>query len=1604
MTSRIHSFLALALLLGCRLTVAAAPAVTLEAPWRLTLGEPAQRVAASSASGQPVHLTTPDPAVCSVDESGLLQIHRGGLCRIHATLSDMEAQKRESVRRHLRVMPRVDFALCQYSLLCGAGLDSRRRAYALDTRSDFALPSRLRTDARLVQFSRARSHTLAIDDEGGIHAWGNNQRGALGDGTLTSRDEPVRVQLPDGDRAIRVLARDLPPGSGDAEFSMAIGESGRLYAWGLSDINRVGDSWPVYASPQHYALPTDAPVVDIDSNGHHVLLLDGNGTVFRVSASAHYDPAYAPVQVQLPGDASIVQVAAGNWFDLALAADGRIFHWPAGAHAEVLPKGLPVILPASIARPIVELDVGRERDACLLDDEASMYCFDQFLDTPLGEAHIYRGVVSVDMDVPGYLLTLADGSLRDSSDQRAKVTAYNDRFDERYELTGESGTAVGFNAGATSEDGEDVRNNAHLGRTVWWRWTAPRSGIAEFDLAGSEFDTLLTIFRGEELGTLTRLASNNDDGDMHTSRLTFEVEAGTEYQISVDGHSLTPTSVWWPDPAGSSGDIHLSWQIDPRQPQRLLTGATVPIVLLDAGADVVHALPLHLSSGLAPVVYSETPSICRWADGELSALRPGYCRLTVTQAGNPDFAPWRTRLLLTIGRPFAGGWLASFRVVRDGHLMSWGFGEGGVLADDTFVSRLRAAPARAVDTPVAGIAAGQLHMLVLDTSGRIRAWGSNFSGELGAPGMELTQASPALPGDARVLQITAGSNFSMALSDDLNIYTWGDNGYGQLGSLNAPQLSPWWTRVDLPADVAPVAISAGGSYALALDAAGRLYEWGSLNHEWPNAVKPRPRKVNFPAGVRITSMSVGSDHALALTDTGEVYGWGASSFGALGTASWVVAAEPQPLALPDGTAVVAVSAHSGFSALQTADGRLLVSGPVGSSSMTIEERRATPPGFRAIALPEGLRAVALPTGGYQHLLVELSDGQLYGWGENEEGQLGLGDRVLRRSPARIPDPPPNDLRRDAEAVSGVTGLSSGSTRDAAREEGEPDHGMTAASGSIWWRYHATASTPMRFVVQGTPASRSIALYTERDDGTLLRGGLAKGTGSELRLVADIAEGSDYLIAVSGPDSASGSVTLSWQPDDADTGDGDPAAPVVFVTPPRQLTVHDSAPLVVLTVPGASVDMVSLSPETCRVDGTTVTALRVGLCRILAGVADQPATSNILRMSVVSQVAHGSAHHLYRAPSGHIEGWGDNRLGQLGNGTFTGASGQTGVASLPAGVSARAIAARGARSVAVGSDRQLYVWGLEWALRSGPAGSDATSSGLGGLTGRAVAAAISALKRSERTSEPPWRSTPATMNTDGMPPPLDVALGDAFGLVLTDDASLYAWGDNNRGQLGDAPGGSSITPVKVVLDGEVIDFAAGAQHAVAALASGQIVAWGGNSHSQAGGAGVATVRPSKIEHPDGLAFHRVAAGDQHSLALAEDGRIVGWGNNRHGQLGVAGIDVADTPVDIPLSATGTVTDIAASAGYSMALDSSGYVYVWGRMTDRSGNPLLPTTSAPQRLTLPDGVTGLAIVAGEHRFSVLCDDGVLRMFGDDQDIELTQMSVSGQAVPVFEDAGD
>ncbi len=233
----------------------------------------------------------------------------------------------------------------------------------------------------------------------------------------------------------------------------------------------------------------------------------------------------------------------------------------------------------------------------------------------------------------------------------------------------------------------------------------------------------------------------------------------------------------------------------------------------------------------------------------------------------------------------------------------------------------------------------------------------------------------------------------------------------------------------------------------------------------------------------------------------------------------------------------------------------------------------------------------------------------------------------------------------------------------------------------------------------------------------------------------------------------------------------------------------------------------------------------------------------------------------------------------------------------------------------------------------------------------------------------------------------IAAGGWHTIALKSNGTVWVWGYNGSGQLGDGTTNDGVSPVQVTGFSGATAIAGGLYYTLALKSDGTVWTWGQSP------AGSSSASPTQIK---GLSdITAIAAGGYHGLAMKPDGAVWAWGSNGNGQIGNGTTTVAYTPVQV--NGMSNVTAIAGGNYHSLALKSDGTVWAWGH----NGNGQLGDGTTTDRNT-PVQVSGLsnvtAIAAGGYHSMALKSDGTLWTWGYNRTGQLGDGTTSIKTTPV------
>ena len=296
-------------------------------------------------------------------------------------------------------------------------------------------------------------------------------------------------------------------------------------------------------------------------------------------------------------------------------------------------------------------------------------------------------------------------------------------------------------------------------------------------------------------------------------------------------------------------------------------------------------------------------------------------------------------------------------------------------------------------------------------------------------------------------------------------------------------------------------------------------------------------------------------------------------------------------------------------------------------------------------------------------------------------------------------------------------------------------------------------------------------------------------------------------------------------------------------------------------------------------------------------------------------------------------WGDNREGQVGDGTTTSRALPREVSGL-SGV--EQIATSGEHTCAVVSGGDLWCWG------------ENDEGQLGGGVGPSVV-------------EPQRFETLLDVR--------NVQCGTGFTCVVRSGGTVWCWGNGAGGRLGDGTGVDRPEPVQVLSVSDVRGLRARHLRACAWTVDDRVFCWGSGSFSCIDGSGEDFLSPVEIVSLAGAGVRDMALGVDHSCALTEEGEVLCWGRNDCGEIGIGVYTyVEDTPETV--LGLGRVVAISSEYAHTCALDEDRRGFCWGEGTrgellgseEDCVNVPLEIRSSPTSLASPPA--GIAAAPGQN----------------------------------------
>jgi alpha-tubulin suppressor-like RCC1 family protein len=956
----------------------------------------------------------------------------------------------------------------------------------------------------------------------------------------------------------------------------------------------------------------------------------------------------------------------------------------------------------------------------------------------------------------------------------------------------------------------------------------------------------------------------------------------------------------------------------------------------------------------------------------------------------------------------AAGTLHTAAIKTDGTLWTWGNGGSGSLGNSIITGN--------ISTPVttfAGgtdwkqVAAGTTHTAAIKTDGTLWIWGNGGSGRLGNSIITGNRSTPVttFAGGTNWKQVSAGTTHTAAVKTDGTLWTWGLGSYGRLGdSLLVNRSTPVTT---FAGGTNWKQVSAGDRHTAAVKTDGTLWTWGNgaNGRLGTNDATNRSTPVTtFAGGTDWKQVAAGGSHTIALRDDGvnkELFAFGNNFVGQLGENLNSNGFAPSQT-FAGGSNWKQVAAGDIHTSAVKTDGTLWTwglgtNGQLGDNSTTSS--------FTPVTTFSGGTNWKQVSSGYRSTSAVKTDGTLWTWGFNGNGQIGDNSTTTRSTP-----------------VTTFTGgnnwkqVSSGNRHTAAiKTDGTLWTWGNGTIGQLGRQYSTAIEVPIRLdptnrIWADTATGEADELYTLsagdahtaaiKTDGTLW----TWGAGSYGRL------GNATIISVTTPVTTFAGGT-NWK--QVSAGDRHTAAVKTDGTLwtwglgnygrlGNAATAGNVSTPVTTSAGGNNWKQVAAGTQytaAVKTDGTLWTwgrglngrlgrqysttvqvPVRLDLTnRIWADTATTPFEPDELYT-----LSAGTTHTAAIKTDGTLWTWGNGGSGRLGTNDTTTRS--TPVTTFAGGTDWKQVSTGDAHTAAIKTDGTLWTWGLGTSGRLG----DAT------LT---------------------TKSIPVTTFAGGIDWK-QVATGDAHTAAIKTDGTLWTWGLGTSGRLGDATTTTSSTPVTTFAGGtNWKQVSAGFLHTTAIKTDGTLWTWGNGDSGRLGRQYSTTVQvPVRLDptnriwadtattpfEPDEL--YTLSAGNLHTAAIKTDGTLWNWGRGVNGQLGTNDTSARTTPTTTFAGGTNW-KQVSCGGYYTAAIKTDGTLWTWGLGNNgRLGNAALTTNVVTPVTTFAGGTDWKQVAAGTTHTAAIKTDGTLWTWGNGGSGSLGNIIITGtRSTPVTTFAG-
>ncbi|MDM1555989.1 T9SS type A sorting domain-containing protein [Chryseobacterium indologenes] len=770
----------------------------------------------------------------------------------------------------------------------------------------------------------------------------------------------------------------------------------------------------------------------------------------------------------------------------------------------------------------------------------------------------------------------------------------------------------------------------------------------------------------------------------------------------------------------------------------------------------------------------------------------------------------------------------SVGIKTDGTLWAWGSNSNGQLGDGTTVNR---------NVPIQigtgnswlRLATGKNYTVAIKADGTLWGWGNNAYGQLGN-GTRTDRFSPTQIGTlADWKDVGTGDDHTVAIKTDGTLWTWGRNNYGQLGD---------GTTVDklVPVKIGTAtnweSVSAGISHTLAIKTNGTLWTWGynGYGQLGDGTMTSKSSPIQVGTAVNWKSVDAGGNHSIGLKTDGTLWSWGINYDGQLGDGT--ISQKNSPIQIGTATNWLNISAGNRFTFATKTNGTVWSwgensDGQLGNgTSGTVNTTSPTQVGTSSDNM--------LVSAGSYYVLVTNVDGFLKVTGQNTFGQLGDGTNTQKNTFTPISCPsnctPPAQF-----STTNITSSTATINWTAS---------VSAPNGGYMYLY---STNPIVGGIDGTSLSTTanltsllpnttyywwVASYCGSSQSNWMSGGsFTTLSTAETGCWQSVSLGSRHSLGLK----TDGTLWAWGNNADRQLGDG--------------TSVNRNSPLQIgeennwMQISGGNYHSVALKTDGTLWSWGLNNSGQLGNGGGSAGIPTQIGTATDW-----SSAAASGFYTLAIKSNGTLWAWGQNNFGQLGDGTTTNRYIPTQIGT----ANDWKIVVPGVQNtLAIKTDGTLWAWGYNG---TGQLGDGTTTQ----------------------------RNSPIQVGTDS--DWKSVSVGSSHTLAIKTNGTLWAWGSNIYGQLGDGTTINSYTPIQIGTATNWQSVHGDSYFSSAAIKTdGTLWAWGWNNNGQLGdGTTYTKLVPTQIGT---AADRKVFAADQFSrLVINTNGFLSGSGLNNYGQIG------------------------------------------------------------------------------------------------------------------------